>query len=89
MTMKLVPDPPSSTTRPDSGPTLISFEDQLNSAWDVLSCAYATAYECGDSLHGQQRNLAMAAVHLVAQAQAMLEQMIEHLPKGVGVGEGG
>lgn len=77
---KIVPDPPDSPFLPIPGLCLISFEDQLNHASELLNCANATAYECGDGLSGQQRALAMATTHLIAQAQGVIDLMIDHLP---------
>ncbi|WNW09791.1 hypothetical protein RRX38_01050 [Pseudomonas sp. DTU_2021_1001937_2_SI_NGA_ILE_001] len=80
---KLVPDPSLSLVASCATPSSMSFEDQLNHAADLLNCANATAYECGDSLHGQPRALAMASAHLIAQAQAVIEQALaglQHLP---------
>ncbi|WP_241509588.1 DUF6124 family protein [Pseudomonas ovata] len=77
---KIVPDPPGSTPTPAPGTSLISFEDQLNHVSELLGCANATAYECGDNLCGEQRALAMATTHLIAQAQGVIDLMIDHLP---------
>jgi hypothetical protein len=57
-----------------------NLEAQLTDASDLLRCASATAYECGEGLKGQQRDLAMASRHLIVQAQAVIDQLIDRLP---------
>jgi len=51
-------------------------EQALTHASDLLRCAMATAYECGDSLTGSKRDLAFSIVHLVEMANAMVERSL-------------
>jgi len=51
-------------------------EQALTHASDLLRCAVATAYECGDSLTGSKRDLAFSIVHLVEMANAMVERSL-------------
>ena len=48
-------------------------EQALTHASELLRCAMATAYECGDSLTGSKRDLAFSVVHLVEMANTMVE----------------
>ncbi|MFK7702816.1 DUF6124 family protein [Pseudomonas caspiana] len=51
-------------------------EQALTHASELLRCAMATAYECGDSLTGSKRDLAFSVVHLVEMAKAMVERSL-------------
>ena len=44
---------------------------------DLLRCASATAYESGDYLTGERRDLAFSVVHLVDMARGMLERSLD------------
>ncbi|WNW13437.1 hypothetical protein RRX38_20510 [Pseudomonas sp. DTU_2021_1001937_2_SI_NGA_ILE_001] len=77
MIRKLVPDPPLPTT----------FESQLAQVCDLLRCANATVYECGDNLHGTARDLAMASSHLIVQAQGVVDQLLDRLPLNISENE--
>lgn len=52
-------------------------EQALTHASDLLRCAMATAYECGDSLTGSKRDLAFSVVHLVEMANAMVKRSLQ------------
>ena len=78
---KPVPDPPPTPSLPHT------LETQLAHISDLLRCANATVYECGDSLHGTPRDLAMASTHLITLAQSAVDHLLDHLP--VTVTEGG
>jgi|GEM_PF-4463956 len=43
-------------------------EQLLNDADELLRCAKATAYESADALDGDQRDHALAVVHLIGAA---------------------
>lgn len=58
----------------------LALEDALAHASELLGCASATAYECGDSLKGPQRELAFSVLHLVQMAQALVNKSLEHVP---------
>jgi len=58
----------------------LALEDALTHASELLGCASATAYECGDSLKGPQRELAFSVLHLVQMAQALVNKSLEHVP---------
>ncbi|MEN1832176.1 DUF3077 domain-containing protein [Pseudomonas lijiangensis] len=76
MVKKLVPDPPVfGLSPPDS--TIDCHETQLAHVSDLLRCAGATAYEGGDALNGQQRDLIMASMHLISQAQGVIDKMLD------------
>ncbi|WP_295473656.1 DUF3077 domain-containing protein [uncultured Pseudomonas sp.] len=77
MTKKLVPDPPFPVPVPEH--LITAFETQLCELYDVLRCATATAYECGDNLQGQARDLAMSTMHLVIQARQLAHHLIDQL----------
>ena len=51
----------------------ITTEEALITASEVLDCANATAYEAADGLCGAQRKHALAVVHLVSMAQALVD----------------
>ena len=51
-------------------------EQALIHASDLLRCAMAAAYECGDSLSGAKRDLAFSVVHLVEMANVMVERSL-------------
>ncbi|RMQ49224.1 hypothetical protein ALQ04_00245 [Pseudomonas cichorii] len=78
MVKKLVPDPPvfSLSSR---GSTIDCHETQLAHVSDLLRCAGATVYEGGDALNGQQRDLIMASMHLISQAQGVIDQMLDRM----------
>ncbi|MBD8575987.1 DUF3077 domain-containing protein [Pseudomonas syringae] len=75
---KIVPDPPVPPRRP-LPPSLLTYEAPLTHASELLQCAYATAYECADSLQGQRRALALSTTHLITQAQDLIDLIIDHL----------
>jgi hypothetical protein len=79
MTDKIIPDPPISTSLPSSDSAIREWETQLNQASELLSCASATAYECGDGLQGQQRDLAMASMYLMTQARDVINHLLDDL----------
>jgi hypothetical protein len=54
----------------------ISLEAALVRAGDLLRCASATAYESGDQLTGEKRDLAFSVVHLVDMARVMVERSL-------------
>nr|WP_260408800.1 hypothetical protein [Pseudomonas cichorii] len=54
----------------------LGHEEALVHASDLLRCAMATAYECGDSLSGAQRDLAFSVVHLIEMARTMVERSL-------------
>lgn len=58
----------------------LNLEDTLVHAAELLRCASATAYECGDSLKGGQRDLAFSVLHLVQMAQTMIDRSLDRLP---------
>jgi len=58
----------------------IGLEEALAHASELLGCASATAYECGDSLKGTQRELAFSVLHLVQMAQTLVDKSLEHVP---------
>lgn len=66
--LKITPDPP-----------LPSVEESLNHAAELLRCAAAIAYETGDHLTGNQRDLAFAVVHLIDMARMTVEKTLDHL----------
>jgi len=39
-----------------------------------------TAYECGDSLKGSQRDLAFSVMHLVQMVQTLVDKSLDNLP---------
>jgi len=58
----------------------VSLEQALVHASELLRCATATAYECGDSLKGSQRDLAFSVMHLVQMVQALVDKSLDNLP---------
>lgn len=84
--VKITPDPPH---RPSYKNTLrslpdkllivrqsVSAEEALTTACEILDCAAATAYESAEGLDGPRRKLALAAVHLLETAQALVESAL-------------
>lgn len=65
---KITPDPPN-------------LEDILVRTSELLRCASATAYEAGDQVTGQKRDLALSVVHLLDIAQALLEHGLKAFEK--------
>lgn len=61
----VTPDPP------------IHLEETLIRANELLRCAVATAYEAGDQLTGQKRDLALSVMYLVEIAQALVEKSLK------------
>lgn len=55
----------------------LNIEDILAHASELLRCASATAYECGDSLKGSQRDMAFSVMHLVQMASAMVDKSLD------------
>jgi len=55
----------------------LNTEDILAHASELLRCASATAYECGDSLKGSQRDMAFSVMHLVQMASAMVDKSLD------------
>lgn len=74
---KLIPDPPSASTSPYVANQALTDEQALIHASELLRCAMATAYECGDSLNGAHRYMALSVVHLLEMASAMLERSLK------------
>ncbi|MCO8161602.1 DUF3077 domain-containing protein [Pseudomonas sp. 21LCFQ010] len=62
---KITPDPP------------MHLEDTLLRVDQILRCAVATAYEAGEQLSGQQRDLAFSVMHLAEMAQALVNQSLQ------------
>jgi hypothetical protein len=54
----------------------VSAEEALTTACEILDCAAATAYESAEGLDGPRRKLALAAVHLLETAQALVESAL-------------
>ncbi|WP_405046137.1 hypothetical protein [Pseudomonas serbiensis] len=50
--LKVTPDPPVIPTAHFIANEALSYEEALIRASDLLRCAMATAYECGDGLSG-------------------------------------
>jgi hypothetical protein len=48
----------------------LTIEQLLCEADELLRCAKATAYECADIQHGERRDHAFGAVHLIQMAHA-------------------
>lgn len=61
----LTPDPP------------MHLEDTLLRVDQILRCAVATAYEAGEQLSGQQRDLAFSVMHLAEMAQSLINQSLQ------------
>ncbi|MBX8606985.1 DUF3077 domain-containing protein [Pseudomonas cichorii] len=74
--LKITPDPPAIPITPFIANDALSHEEALVRASDLLRCAMATAYECGDNLSGSQRALAFSAVHLIEMAHTLLERSL-------------
>lgn len=51
-------------------------EDTLLRVDQILRCAVATAYEAGEQLSGQQRDLAFSVMHLAEMAQSLVNQSL-------------
>lgn len=79
---KIVPDPPITTLAPICNHENC-YECLLGHASDLLRCASATVYESGESMQGQSRDLAMAGTHLISQAKAVIDQVLDRLPVGL------
>ena len=59
----------------------VSLEQALVQASELLRCATATAYECGDNLKGSQRDLAFLVMHLVQMVQTLVDKKsLDNLP---------
>lgn len=71
---KLVPDPPP------IDPSIVSLECRVAHATELLRCATATAFESAERLQGPSRHLALASMHLMTQAQLVLEQILNQWP---------
>ncbi|BAP42743.1 putative uncharacterized protein [Pseudomonas sp. StFLB209] len=52
-------------------------EDTLLRVDQILRCAVATAYEAGEQLSGQQRDLAFSVMHLAEMAQSLVNQSLQ------------
>ncbi|MBX8486034.1 DUF6124 family protein [Pseudomonas cichorii] len=74
--LKVTPDPPVIPTAHFIANEALSCEEALIRASDLLRCAMATAYECGDSLSGSPRDLAFSVVHLIEMANTLLERSL-------------
>ena len=57
----------------------VSFEDTQLYVADLLRCASATAYQCGDQLKGADRAMVYSIWHLLEIAKAMVDHSIECL----------
>ncbi|MCV4264782.1 DUF3077 domain-containing protein [Pseudomonas capsici] len=65
--LKITPDPP------------IKLEETLLRVSDLLRSASAAAYETGDQLSGQKRDLAFSVIYLVEMAHALVERSLEKI----------
>jgi hypothetical protein len=74
---KIIPDPPAVSTPPFIVNQALSQEQALIHASDLLRCATAVVYECGDSLKGSARDLVFSAMHMVEMANAMVEHSLK------------
>lgn len=61
----ITPDPP------------MHLEDTLLRVDQILRCAVATAYEAGEQLSGQPRDLAFSVMHLAEMAQSLINQSLQ------------
>ncbi|GFM68510.1 DUF3077 domain-containing protein [Pseudomonas cichorii] len=76
LVLKVTPDPPVMPTAHFTASESLGQEEALVHASDLLRCAMATAYECGDNLSGSQRDLAFSVVHLIEMANTLLERSL-------------
>ncbi|MFJ4141979.1 DUF6124 family protein [Pseudomonas sp. NPDC089734] len=65
--LKITPDPP------------IKLEETLLRVSDLLRCASAAAYETGDQLNGQKRDLAFSVMYLIEMAQVLVDRSLENV----------
>lgn len=65
--LKITPDPP------------IKLEETLLRVSDLLRSASTAAYETGDQLSGQKRDLAFSVIYLVEMAHALVERSLEKI----------
>jgi hypothetical protein len=62
----------------DEGATeFIDLEATLTHASEFLRCASATVGELGEGLSGNQRDLAISAMHMAEMAKVMVERSLE------------
>lgn len=67
-------NPAPVTFGPDE-PLLVAREGLSSAqASNILRCAAATAYESADGMQGVPRDLALASMHMINMARAMLER---------------
>lgn len=59
--------------------TNLTVERLLCDADELLRCARATAYESADHQHGNQRDHAFAAVHLIEMTRGKLDAALQAL----------
>ena len=59
--------------------TILTVEQLLCDTDELLRCAKATAYENADQHHGDQRDHAFAAVHLIEMARGRLDAALRAL----------
>ncbi|UFH50700.1 DUF6124 family protein [Pseudomonas sp. KNUC1026] len=55
----------------------LKHQEALNHASELLKCACATAYESADQLRGVPRDMAMAVVHMVGMARALVDSALD------------
>ena len=51
-------------------------EQTLEHTEELLRCAIATAYASADNLQGLNRDVALAAVHLIHQVKASVDKLM-------------
>jgi hypothetical protein len=62
-----------------SDPPPFSLEDSLLRVNDLMRCAAAVAYEAGDNLTGNSRDMVFSAVHNLATAKEELERSLAYV----------
>lgn len=56
---------------------LLSKEQALNHASDMLRCVRAVTYECGENLSGHERQSVFAALHMIETISALVDHSLE------------
>ena len=52
------------------------YEQHVEHTEELLRCAIATAYTSADNLHGLNRDIALAVVHLLGQIKTSVDKLL-------------
>ena len=52
------------------------YEHHVEHTEELLRCAIATAYTSADNLHGLNRDIALAVVHLLGQIKTSVDKLL-------------